>query len=102
MKLTREQHAELMQELLKGNVDEKRSTEIVDALADDRASFDDVVAKTTKLNEDLMLSNTKLRDSNAHWFNKVTSQSQLTEQQQKEQKEEAKKNQTLSDVLGGM
>lgn len=99
MKLTKEQHSEMMQELLKGEVDEKRISEIVEAISDDRASYDDVVTKTTKLNEDLMSSNTKLRESNAHWFNKVTSQSQSEEQQREEQKAEEKRTQTLSDVL---
>ena len=102
MKLTKEQHSEMMQELLKGEADEKRVSEIVEAIADDRASYDDVVTKTTKLNEDLMTSNTKLRESNAHWFNKVTSQSQSEEMIREQQKEEAKKERTLSDALQGL
>ncbi|AGI10616.1 hypothetical protein mgb1_027 [Bacillus phage MG-B1] len=101
MKLTREQHNEMLQELLKGSADEKRVSEIVESISDDRASYDDVVTKTQKLNEDLMASNTKLRDSNAHWFNKVTSQSQGEEQQREQQKEEQQKTRTLSDALSG-
>ena len=101
MKLTKEQRNGMLQELLKGEVDEKRVSEIVDSISEDYAVYDTNYEKTVKLNEDLMTSNTKLRESNAHWFNKVTSQSQSEEQQKEEQKEQEKKERTLSDALQG-
>lgn len=102
MHLKMEEHSNLMQELLKGEIGEKRMSEIVDSLSNDKSTFENKIAETTKLNDQLMKSNTELRDSNAHWFNKVTSQSQSEEKQKEQEKEEAKKNQTLSDVLGGL
>ncbi|QWT50662.1 hypothetical protein DLn1_00019 [Bacillus phage DLn1] len=102
MKLEKEKRNEMLQELLKGEADEKRVSEIVEAISDDYATYDSAYEKATKLNDELMTSNTKLRESNAHWFNKVTSQSQSEEQQREQQKEEAKKERTLSDALKGL
>lgn len=100
--MDREKLGELMGEFEAPETADSRKSEIMIELNE---GFGSILATQEKLQRDMEAisnKNLELQKTNSHYANRIATQSLNMEEKREKQKEEAKKERTLSDALKGL